>query len=171
MSAGHDPSESTALIRNRAFGWAGWGAARWQGQEGSPPAECALLEHPWSCWGCSSLVLQTSLFESDGSNFLLPSAISLPGMLCALAESLSALVAACEAVQSLAEHGSGCTLYLLCAGWTKANPKLSRCIWSSDNSSTYGKGPATRPAQFSLFNLLSTFAGLTAWVAEPPSAI
>lgn len=76
-----------------------------------------------------------------------------------------------KAVQSLAEHRNFCTLSVSCAGWTTANPKSSRCTWSSDNSPTHGKGPATRPAQFSLFNLLSTFSGLTAWVAEPPSAI
>lgn len=150
----------------------------WEGQERSSPPGCTVAKHvPWvhlsSCrplWECCrSCMLPVWICQqqfSDSKYHITPWHTYFPWLNPSEPWWLYE-----KAVQSLVEHGSFCTLYVLCAGWTKANPKSSRCIWSSDNSSTCGKGPATRPAQFFLFNLLSTFSGLTAWVAEPPSAI
>lgn len=128
----------------------------------------------WPHQGCSySANLAENTAETvhwaAGTSFPVPSTVSLPGTRTFLGWVPWWLHE--KAVQSLVEHKNFCTLYVWCAGWTKANPKSRCCVWSSDNSLTHGKGPATRPAQFSLFNLLSTFSGLTAWVAEPPSAI
>lgn len=165
----------------KSYFWIIWETFHVGSWDRSPPDECREVKNSSGPTGAAAITLQTSL---GVLHKLLAACLDLPAAVFwfqapyhSLAhtfpsdEPVSALWLFEKAMQSLAEHGNFCTLSVLCAGWTTANPKSSRCTWSSDNSQTHGKGPATRPAQFSLFNLLSTFSGLTAWVAEPPSAI
>lgn len=180
LDKGHSPSESTTVLRNYTFESCGklpmlegWDRSppdesqRWKSAlapQGQQPSPCKPHWEP--CTTCTLPVWVCQQQLSDSKHHITAWHTYFPW----ISQSVPWWLFE-KAVQSLAEHRNSCTLSVSCAGWTTANPKSSRCTWRSDNSLAHGKGPATRPAQFSLFNLLSTFSGLTAWVAEPPSAI